>query len=153
MKLDLYQKQNQLDEMQEQTLRKIEARGFWLMWGGLAAAMMIQQLMGVPEEQMAGEFLVFMAGSAYTALESIRNGIWDRRFKPKFGTNLAGSAAAGAAVFALTYLRNGYWPGALLSGGFTLLLTLFVLQTMMSFYEKRHRELEHPKEEYDESED
>ena len=34
MRFSLYSKKNQLDEMQEQTLRKIEGRGFWLMWGG-----------------------------------------------------------------------------------------------------------------------
>ena len=33
MKFSLYSKKNVLDEMQEQTLRKIEGRGFWLMWG------------------------------------------------------------------------------------------------------------------------
>ena len=33
MRFSLYSKKNQLDEMQEQTLRKIEGRGFWLMWG------------------------------------------------------------------------------------------------------------------------
>lgn len=31
MRFSLYSKKNQLDEMQEQTLRKIEGRGFWLM--------------------------------------------------------------------------------------------------------------------------
>ena len=35
MKFSLYSKKNQLDEMQEQTLRKIESRGFWLLWGSL----------------------------------------------------------------------------------------------------------------------
>lgn len=29
MRFSLYSKKNQLDEMQEQTLRKIEGRGFW----------------------------------------------------------------------------------------------------------------------------
>ena len=45
MKFSLYSKKNVLDEMQEQTMRKIERRGFWLMWGGLLAAMVIQQLL------------------------------------------------------------------------------------------------------------
>lgn len=46
MKFSLYSKKNVLDEMQEQTMSKIERRGFWLMWGGLLAAMVIQQLTG-----------------------------------------------------------------------------------------------------------
>ena len=29
MKFSLYSKKNQLDEMQEQTMRKIESHGFW----------------------------------------------------------------------------------------------------------------------------
>ena len=33
MKQNIFSKKNQLDEMQEQTLRKIESRGFWLMCG------------------------------------------------------------------------------------------------------------------------
>ena len=37
MKFSLYSKKNVLDEMQEQTMSKIERRGFWLMWGGLLA--------------------------------------------------------------------------------------------------------------------
>lgn len=35
MKFSLYSKKNQLDEMQEQTMRKIESHGFWLLWGSL----------------------------------------------------------------------------------------------------------------------
>lgn len=46
MKFSLYSKKNVLDEMQEQTMSKIERRGFWLMWGGLLAAMVIQLLTG-----------------------------------------------------------------------------------------------------------
>ena len=38
MKFSLYSKKNQLDEMQEQTMRKIESHGFWLLWGSLLAA-------------------------------------------------------------------------------------------------------------------
>lgn len=46
MKFSLYSKKNVLDEMQEQTMSKIERRGFWLMWGGLLAAMVIQMMTG-----------------------------------------------------------------------------------------------------------
>lgn len=153
MKVKWFSKRSRLDEMQELTLRKIEARGFWIMWVGLVAAMAVQQIMGFPEEQMVGEVLVLLLGSGYTGLACIRNGIWDRRITPGLGTNLAGACIAGAVVFGLAYLQNRYWPGALLGGGLTFLLTLFVLQTMMHFYEKRRQELEHPKEEDDESEE
>lgn len=57
MKFSLYSKKNVLDEMQEQTMSKIERRGFWLMWGGLLAAMVIQQLTG-NAEKATGEGVV-----------------------------------------------------------------------------------------------
>ena len=45
MKQNIFSKKNQLDEMQEQTLRKIESRGFWLMWCGLFVVMTFQLIM------------------------------------------------------------------------------------------------------------
>ena len=41
MKFSLYSKKNQLDEMQEQTMRKIESHGFWLLWGSMAALSLV----------------------------------------------------------------------------------------------------------------
>ena len=58
MKFSLYSKKNVLDEMQEQTLRKIGERGFCLMWGGLLAAMVIQLLTGNADKAI-GEWVVF----------------------------------------------------------------------------------------------
>lgn len=57
MKFSLYSKKNVLDEMQEQTMSKIERRGFWLMWGGLLAAMVIQMLTGNADKAI-GEWVV-----------------------------------------------------------------------------------------------
>lgn len=74
MKFSLYSKKNVLDEMQEQTMSKIERRGFWLMWGGLLAAMVIQMLTG-NAEKATGEWVVFMAGCGYTCVECVRNGL------------------------------------------------------------------------------
>ena len=64
MRFSLYSKKNQLDEMQEQTLRKIEGRGFWLMWGGLLAAWIVQTMFGAADKA-AGEWVVFMIGCIY----------------------------------------------------------------------------------------
>lgn len=75
MKFSLYSKKNVLDEMQEQTLRKIGERGFCLMWGGLLAAMVIQLLTGNADKAI-GEWVVFMAGCVYTGAECVRNGLW-----------------------------------------------------------------------------
>lgn len=55
MKQNIFSKKNQLDEMQEQTLRKIESRGFWLMWCGLFVVMTFQLMMQADISQVAGE--------------------------------------------------------------------------------------------------
>ena len=69
MKQNIFSKKNQLDEMQEQTLRKIESRGFWLMWWGLFVVMIFQLMMQVDISQVAGEWIVFMAACLYTLEE------------------------------------------------------------------------------------
>ena len=71
MKFSLYNKKNQLDEMQEQTMLSIEARGFWLLWAGLLLAILVQLILGTPISQWVGEFVVFMAGCIYTMIECI----------------------------------------------------------------------------------
>ena len=105
MKFSLYSKKNVLDEMQEQTLRKIGERGFCLMWGGLLAAMVIQLLTGNADKAI-GEWVVFMAGCVYTGAECIRNGLWDRHLSPSMGANavcslLAAVVSTGLLCFAL----------------------------------------------------
>ena len=87
MKFSLYNKKNQLDEMQEQTMLSIEARGFWLLWAGLLLAILVQLILGTPISQWVGEFVVFMAGCIYTMIECIRNGLWDRHICANTTTN------------------------------------------------------------------
>jgi hypothetical protein len=64
MKFSLYSKKNRLDEMQEQTMRKIESHGFWLLWGSLLAAWIVQMMFGAADKA-AGEWVVFMIGCIY----------------------------------------------------------------------------------------
>lgn len=97
MKFSLYSKKNVLDEMQEQTMSKIERRGFWLMWGGLLAAMVIQMMTG-NAEKATGEWVVFMAGCGYTCAECIRNGLWDRHFSSSMGANAVYSLLAAVCL-------------------------------------------------------
>lgn len=110
MKFSLYSKKNVLDEMQEQTMSKIERRGFWLMWGGLLAAMVIQQLTG-NADKATGEGVVFMAGCVYTVAECVRNGLWDRHLSSSMGSQCGLFSAGG---------RGGYgavWPDLWLLDG------------------------------------
>ena len=83
MKFSLYSKKNQLDEMQEQTMRKIESHGFWLLWGSLLAAWIVQMMFGAADKA-AGEWVVFMIGCIYMVVACLRNGLWDRlRIRPR----------------------------------------------------------------------
>lgn len=94
---------NNLDEMQEQTLKKSESIGLYLALVGLAAAMLIQGFMGAPPVQMAGEFFVFEGLCIYMIVASLRNGIWDRYLKPSIKTNVIASFITGIAVFFISY--------------------------------------------------
>ena len=107
MKISLFSKKNQLDEMQEQTLRKIESRGFWLLWSGLLIVMVVQMISGAPARQMAGEWVVFMAGCFYATVECLRNGLWDRHLNDNPLTNALVSLLAGAVLTVIMGLANG----------------------------------------------
>ena len=48
-------KKNNLDEMQEQKMLKLEECGFWILFFALAAAILVQLLMGGTIRQIAGE--------------------------------------------------------------------------------------------------
>lgn len=97
MKFSLYSKKNQLDEMQEQTMRKIESHGFWLLWYSLLAAWIVQTVFGAADKA-AGELVVFMIGCIYTGVACLRNGLWDRHFSDTPPANAVWSLVAAVAV-------------------------------------------------------
>ena len=131
MKFSLYSKKNVLDEMQEQTMSKIERRGFWLMWGGLLAAMVIQQL----------------TGCVYTVAECVRNGLWDRHLSSSMGANAVCSLLAAVAVTVLHGLTYGYWMGAAFTGVSTGLLCFALLQFCAHLVQKNRKKLDDEPEE------
>lgn len=97
MKFSLYSKKNRLDEMQEQTMRKIESHGFWLLWGSLLVAWIVQTVFGAADKA-AGEWVVFMIGCIYTVVACLRNGLWDRHFLDTPPANAVWSLVAAVAV-------------------------------------------------------
>ena len=151
MKFSLYSKKNRLDEMQEQTMRKIESHGFWLLWGSLLAAW-IEQMMFGAADKAAGEWVVFMIGCIYTGVACLRNGLWDRHFLDTPPANAVWSLVAAVAVTLICGFSRGYWVGAAFTGVFTGILCFALLQLSMKAYKKRHAELENPKEDDDENE-
>ncbi len=158
MNIKEFFKRENLDEMQKQTLLKIESRGFWILWGLLLAALTIESLLGFTAREMAAEWLIFMGGCVYSVLCDLRAGIWDRRFKPNTKANALMSLVGGAAVFMWGFIKSakfGLGLAVLLAaimGVCTWALTFVLLQIGMKYYQKRHAELENPKEDDDENE-
>lgn len=99
MNIKEFFKRDNLDEMQKQTLLKIESCGFWALWVLLLAALIIESLLGFTPREMAAEWFIFMLGSAYSVISDLRAGIWDRHLKANTKTNAVVSVAGGVAVF------------------------------------------------------
>ena len=146
MKFSLYSKKNVLDEMQEQTLRKIEGRGFWLMWGGLLAAWIVQTMFGAADKA-AGEWIVFMIGCIYMVVACLRNGLWDRHLLDTAPANAVYSLVAVVAVTLISGFSYGYWVGATFTGVSTGLLCFALLQFCAHLVQKNRKKLDDEPEE------
>lgn len=146
MKFSLYSKKNQLDEMQEQTLRKIEGRGFWLMWGGLLAAWIVQTMFGAADKA-AGKWVVFMIGCIYMCVACLRNGLWDRHLLDTAPANAVYSLVAVVAVTLISGFSYGYWVGAVIAGVFTGILCFALLQLCAALTRRQRKHLDNPKDE------
>lgn len=158
MNIKEFFKRDNLDEMQKQTLLKIESCGFWVLWVLLLAALIIESLLGFTLREMAAEWFIFMLGCAYSVISDLRAGIWDRRFKPNTKTNAALSVVGGAVILVwglIKFAEFGMGVAVLLAvflGVCTWVLCFATLQLTMKAYKKRHAELENPKEDDDENE-
>ena len=142
-------KKNNLDEMQEQTLLKIEHNGCWLAFWGLLVVMAVQMVMRVPGRQMLGEWIVFMVLALYIVIACLRKCIWDRHLKANRKTNLIISLLAAAAAGILITVSNPYLSEPLdyvlvagISGGFTFVLCFIALSLSMKLYKKRREKLD-----------
>lgn len=144
-------KKNNLDEMQEQALLKIEHNGCWLAFWGLLAALLVEMILGFGMRAMAGEFVVFMGLSLYICIDCLRKGIWDRQLKPNWKTNLIASLIAGIIVCVFTVLRvNLNYPGypvssffsGLIAGVITFILCFAGISLCAALYRRRKEKLE-----------
>lgn len=143
---------SQLDEMQEQNLRKLESWGFWLTWGALLLSIMIQMLIYKEEaaKYLKGEWIVFMASNLYMVIGCVRLGIWSRRGIPSFKSlcliSLLAGLVTGIFVAVYNYLIYGDVLTALatviLASLFTFVLCLLVLVVSVSAYKKRRQKLD-----------
>ena len=157
MNMKEFFKRDNLDEMQKQTLLKIESCGFWALWVLLLAALIIESLLGFTLREMAAEWFIFMLGCAYSVISDLRAGIWDRRFKPNTKTNAVVSVVGGAVILVwglIKFAEFGMGVAVLLAvflGVCTWVLCFATLQLTMKAYKKRHAELENPEEDNDEN--
>ena len=121
-------KHNNLDEMQEQELLKIEHNGCWLAFWGLLLAIIVQAISGKGDP--FGEWILFMVLAVYLGIACMRKGIWDRRLKMDGKTNLlvslVAAVCAGAFMFAFSYLRFDSLDGAIASCAI-MAVSVFVL--------------------------
>jgi glucan phosphoethanolaminetransferase (alkaline phosphatase superfamily) len=150
----MFRKKNNLDEMQEQKLLKIEHYGFWFVYWGLLAAILLQVTLSTDSNNkfhiIAGEWLVFMLASLYIIIACLINGIWDRRLKPNVKTNiiisLLASVLSGILFFVSSYYKYGKLAGAVATGVFTFaqifILSFGALTLCVVIYKKRVRKLE-----------
>ena len=144
-------KKNNLDEMQEQKLLRIEHNGCWLAFWGLLAAMAVQMVIsGFDFSAVAGEWIVFMVLALYISIDCARNGIWDRHLKYDARTNLIVSLVAavvfGVFMFGVTCVRfrdtAGVVTAALIGviGGVIVFAACFATLTLAARYTKKRQE-------------
>ena len=145
-------KKNNLDERQEQALLKIEHNGCWLAYIGLLVAILVQMIVfSFDFRMMAGEWIVFMVMSVYILIACLRKGIWDRRLKANFRTNLVVSFVAGVAFGAVMFLvlfrlfeneTATALIGGAISGAFVFVVCLVALSALSAVYRRKQRKLE-----------
>ena len=145
-------KNNNLDEMQEQELLKIEHNGCWLAFWGLLIAMIVQSFAygNMDFKTLAGEWTMFMAFALYLAFACARRGIWDRNLAMNTKTNLITSAIAGIAMGlfnAVMIFKNYHKPvgtiaAAVIVALITFVVCFVVLSIMMKETKKRKAAIE-----------
>ncbi len=146
-------RKNNLDEMQELKLLKIESRGFWIGFFALFLAIAVQAFFYDRETAagaLTGEFIVLLCMSLYIIAGCLRNGIWDRHLPATPGVNIGVSllAAALTALFNAIICYRNYQslPAALAVFAVYFILVgivLFVaLLVCSSLYQRKRKQLE-----------
>lgn len=153
------ERKNNLDELQEQKLLKIESNGAWLAFWGLLIAILVQIIMGIGQENLlkniAAEWIVFMGLALYMGLACAKNGIWDRRLKPNPKTNLVISLISGLVCglvfFFASYFKYSKLLGSIATGAIMFMAVSFItfvaLSASSAAFKKRVAKLESENEE------
>ncbi len=106
-----------LDEMQNQQLLKLEEYGFWIVFWALLASIIVQLITGAGMKEVIGEVVVFLIGSVYLAITTLKNGLWARSPAPSRKGNALVSVIPAVVIGALHVFRmirgNGISASAL----------------------------------------
>lgn len=149
-------KKSYLDEMQDRKLLKIEEVGVWLAFWGLVIAIALQFLLGTTLRNILGEIAVLTGLGAYILFSCIKNGIWDRDYKPTMKVNAVVSifsALVFGALLTIKVLRaspDGVRPPIIIMIVLSIIgmavLCFIVLELVRHLYKKRREKLEDTKE-------
>ena len=136
-----------LDERQELKLLKIQHYGCWLAFWGLLVDILIQMILGNMVKNFIGEVIVFMSLVIYLVVASLKEGIWDRKYKPNLKTNLLFSTI-GALVEGIVFFIISYRDYHNLKGSIGIMILMFFVMEIVcmilltvagKFYKKRVR--------------
>ena len=149
------QKNGILDEMRDQKMLKMEEYGFWILFWGLALAVVVQLLLGGTLRQVAGELIVLAIGGVYVLATSQKNGLWTRSAEPTRKSNAVASIIPAAVICVLNVIKliqkkEISTNDILLGIGFTAaayVLCFIVLEILRTAYEKRRQKLDDTGEE------
>ena len=143
-------KKNNLDEMQDRKLLKLEEYGFWIMFWGLAAAIVIQLVTGAAIREVAGELIVLALGSVFIAVGTLKNGLWTRSSTPTVKGNAAAALLPAfliAVIHVIRMAKTGSFSRdnilvalAFAVGAFVLCFA--VLEILRHIYSKRREALD-----------
>ena len=147
---------NNLDEMQEKQLLHIEHNGCWIAFWGLVLSILAQQLLGIGDfKAIAGECIILTILSVYITISCVKNGIWDRKLKANYKTNIIASLIGGLVIGGVSFVNSyrNYHKlfGSIAAGAFMMILTFVLCFIMISIvsaiYKKRRDKLENQDEE------
>ena len=141
---------NTLDEMQDQKMLKMEEYAYWILFWGLALAVVVQLLLGGSIRQVAGELIVLLIGGAYVLAASLKNGLWTRSSVPTRKRNAVASLIPAAVICVLNVIKliqkkDIGTNDILIAAAFTIgtyVVCFAVLEVLRLLYEKRRSKLD-----------
>ena len=130
-----------LDEMQEKKLLEIEHNTYNLALISLIVAIFVQNIFSF--QNTMGETIVLIIICLYSSLASIKNGIWDRTFKPDFNTNIKLSLIAalvnGGCWFTISYHNYHSLAGSIATFVFMVIFTFFLTLGLLTVTSKIYK--------------